>query len=56
MPVFKRKGPLPDGHPLKGGLVIFGAKRPKPIEIEKTEEVSTNQQSETRPQSLQKNN
>lgn len=20
--------PLPDGHPLKGGLIIFGAKRP----------------------------
>jgi len=38
MAVFERKGPLPDGHPLKGGLVIFGAKRPKPVEKESTEE------------------
>jgi hypothetical protein len=27
--VFKmRTGPLPNNHPLKNGLVVFGAKRP----------------------------
>lgn len=37
MPVGKRKGPLPDGHPLKGGLIIVGMKKPVPLERQSTE-------------------
>ena len=30
--ITRRKGPLPDNHPLKGGLIIFGDPRPKRTE------------------------
>ncbi len=29
MAIITREGPLPDNHPLKGGLIIFGDPRPK---------------------------
>lgn len=32
MPVIKEKGPLPDDHPFKGTCIIFGIKKPKPVE------------------------
>ena len=32
MPVIEEKGPLPDDHPFKGTHIIFGMKRPKPVE------------------------
>ena len=38
MPVIKEKGPLPDDHPFKGGCIIFGIQRPKPVEESSTKE------------------
>ena len=38
MPVIKEKGPLPDDHPFKGTCIIFGMKRPKPVEESSTKE------------------
>lgn len=38
MPVIEEKGPLPDDHPFKGGCIIFGMKRPKPVEESSTKE------------------
>ena len=38
MPVIEEKGPLPDGHPFKGGCIIFGIRRPKPMEKSLTKE------------------
>ena len=35
MPVIKGKG-LPDDHPFKGTCIIFGIKRPKPMEESST--------------------
>lgn len=32
MPVIKETGPLPDDHPFQGTHIIFGVKRPKPVE------------------------
>ncbi len=37
MPLIKGKG-LPDGHPFKGTCIIFGFKRPKPVEESSTKE------------------
>ena len=44
MPVIDRRGkPLPDNHPLKGGVIICGVKppkkwpRPKPEQVVQTE-------------------
>ena len=38
MPVIKEKGPLPDDHPFKGTHIIFGIRRPKPMEKSLTKE------------------
>jgi len=38
MPVIKETGPLPDDHPFKGTHIIFGIKRPKPVEESSTKE------------------
>jgi len=47
MPVIDRRGqPLPDNHPLKGGVVICGVKppknwpRPKPEQTEPAEQLA----------------
>jgi len=37
MPVIKGKG-LPDDHPFNGTCIIFGIKRPKPMEESSTKE------------------
>lgn len=38
MPLIIDKGPLPDDHPFKGTCIIFGMKRPKPVEKSSTKE------------------
>ena len=37
MPLIKGKG-MPDDHPFKGTCIIFGFKRPKPVEDSSTKE------------------